>query len=49
MVLRDTGASHSILVKDSIPCVEKSYTGEYVLLRGVSGVVTLPLYSGGLS
>ena len=42
-ILRDTGASHSIMLKSSLPIVEDSYTGEHVLLRGVCGVITVLL------
>ncbi|XP_042211010.1 uncharacterized protein LOC121858586 [Homarus americanus] len=39
-ILRNTGASHSILLKGSVPCVEDSYTGEHLVLKGVIGVIT---------
>ncbi|XP_042890634.1 uncharacterized protein LOC122265381 [Penaeus japonicus] len=31
------------MLKGVLPCVENSFTGEHVLLKGVTGVVTLPL------
>lgn len=42
-ILRDTGASHSVIVKESIPFIEDSYTGQNVLLQGMCGTVNLPL------
>ncbi|XP_063592504.1 uncharacterized protein LOC134769695 [Penaeus indicus] len=42
-ILRDTASSQSVLVKASMPFVENSYTGEFVVIRGFGGTVTLPL------
>ncbi|XP_042215540.1 uncharacterized protein K02A2.6-like [Homarus americanus] len=42
-ILRGTGASHSIQLRGSVPCVEDSYTGEHLVLKGVIGVITVPL------
>ncbi|XP_037776712.1 uncharacterized protein LOC119573573 [Penaeus monodon] len=42
-ILRDTASSQSVLVKASMPFVENSYTGEFVVFRGFGGTVTLPL------
>lgn len=42
-ILRDTGASHSVVVRESIPFVDEVYTGEHVLLKGVGGSTTVPL------
>ena len=42
-ILRDTGASHSILVRGSYPNVEETLTGEEVILDGVGGPVNMPL------
>ena len=42
-VLRDTGASQSIIVRSSVPFLEQCYTGESVVLRGVGGCVVVPL------
>lgn len=41
--MRDTASLQSILVKASMPVVENSYTGEYVVIRDFEGTVTLPL------
>lgn len=42
-ILRDTGASHSIVVRSIVPFVEDAYTGEFVVLKGINGCITLPL------
>ncbi|XP_063598689.1 uncharacterized protein LOC134775159 [Penaeus indicus] len=42
-ILRDTASSQSVLVKASMPFVENSYTGEFVVIRGFGGTVILPL------
>ena len=42
-ILRDTGASHSIVVRSIVPFVEDSYTEEFVVLKGINGCTTLPL------
>ena len=44
-ILRDTGASQSLLLADVVPFSEKSYSGESVLLQGVEcGIVNVPLH-----
>ena len=44
-VLRDTGASQSLLLEGILPLSESSYTGNNVLLQGVElGVVSVPLH-----
>lgn len=42
-ILRDTGASHSIVVRSIVPFVEDLYTGEFVVLKGINECTTLPL------
>lgn len=42
-VLRDTGATQSLLLKKALPQVEQGYTGDSILLRGLGGVVRVPL------
>ena len=44
-ILRDTGASQSLLVKDVLPLNEQPFTGSSVLIQGIkSGVASVPLY-----
>ena len=44
-VLRDTGASQSLLVKDALPLNEQSFTGSNVLIQGIkSGVASVLLH-----
>ena len=44
-ILRDTGASQSLILAESIPLSEKSHFGKSVLIQGVEcGLVTLPLH-----
>ena len=44
-VLRDTGASQSILLEGVLPLSESTYTGGNVLLQGVElGVLSVPLH-----
>ena len=44
-ILRDTGASQSLLLADILPFSEKSYSGESILLRGVEcSIVNVPLH-----
>ena len=44
-VLRDTGASQSLLLEGVLPLSNSSYTGSNVLLQGVElGVVSVPLH-----
>ena len=44
-ILRDTGASQSLLVKDVLPLNEQSFTGSSVLIQGIkSGVASVPLH-----
>ena len=44
-ILRDTGASQSLLLTDAIPLSEKSHSGKSVLIQGVEcGLVTVPLH-----
>lgn len=42
-ILRDTDASHSIVLKSSVPNIEQCYTGKYVILKGLEGTVSVPL------
>ena len=45
-ILRDTGASHSLLLADVLLFSEKSYSGESVLLQGVEcGIVNVSLHN----
>lgn len=41
-ILHDTSGSHSIMVKSVVPFVEDLYTGEFVVLKGINGCITLP-------
>ena len=44
-ILRDTGASQSLILADAIPLSEKSHSGKSVLIQGVEcGLVTVPLH-----
>ena len=44
-ILRDTGASLSVLLAGTLPLSEKTYTGKNVLLRGVEmGSIEVPLH-----
>ena len=44
-VLRDTGASQSLLLEGVLPLSNSSYTGSNFLLQGVElGVVSVPLH-----
>ena len=44
-ILRDTGASQSLLLEGDLPLSESSYAGSNVLLQGVElGVVSAPLH-----
>ena len=44
-ILKDTGASQSLLLTDVLPFSEKSYSGESVLHQGVEcGIVNVPLH-----
>ena len=44
-ILRDTGASQSLILADAIPLSEKSHSGKSVLIPGVEcGLVTVPLH-----
>ena len=44
-ILRDTGASQSLILADAIPLSEKSHSGKSVLIKGVEcGLVTVPLH-----
>ena len=42
-ILRDTGASHSLMLRDVIPNIEDSYLAQSVLIQGVGGCITVPL------
>ena len=42
-IMRDTGASHSIIVKRSVPFLNETYTGESVVMKGLGGTITVPL------
>ena len=44
-ILRDTGASQSLLVKDVLSLNEQSFTGNSVLIQGIkSGMASVPLH-----
>ena len=44
-ILRDTGASQSLILADAIPLSEKSHSGKSVLIQGVEcGLVTVSLH-----
>ena len=44
-ILRDTGASQSLLVKDVLPLNEQSFTDSSVLIQGIKyGVASVPLH-----
>ena len=44
-ILRDSGASKSLILAEAIPLSEKSSTGKSVLIKGVEcGLVTVPLH-----
>ena len=44
-ILRDTGASQSLILAETIPLSEKSHSGKSVLIQGVEcGLVTVPLH-----
>ena len=44
-ILRDTGATQSLLVEDILPLSETTYTGAHVLIQGVElGVLCVPLH-----
>ena len=42
-ILRDTGAAQSVLIKSAVPFLDECYTGDFVVLNGVGGTVTVPL------
>ena len=45
-ILRDTGASQSIILADVLPFSEKIYSGTSVLIQGVEcGLMNVPLYN----
>ena len=44
-ILRDTGASQSLILAETIPLSEKSHSGKSVLIQGVEcGLVTVPFH-----
>ena len=44
-ILRDTGASQSLMLKDVLPLSQHSFTGNNVLIQGVElGVISVPLH-----
>lgn len=44
-ILRDTGATQSLIVESSVPCGSDSATGESVIIQGVTGsFVSIPLH-----
>jgi len=44
-VLRDTGASQSLLLEGILPSSDQSYTGSDVLIQGVGlEVISVPLH-----
>ena len=44
-ILRDTGASQSLILAEAIPLSERSHSGKSVLIQGVEcGLVTVPLH-----
>ena len=45
-ILRDTGASHSLIFADTLPSSEKTSSGTSVLIQGVEcGSVNVPLHN----
>ena len=45
-ILRDTGASQSIILADVLPFSEKTYSGTSVLIQGVEcGLMNVPLHN----
>ena len=45
-ILRDTGASQSLILADTLPFSEKTFSGTSVLIQGVEcGFVTVPLHN----
>ena len=45
-VLRDTGCTQSLLLEGVVPFTNEHFTGDYVLVSGVSGhTMTVPLYT----
>ena len=44
-ILRDTGATQSLMLENVLPLTENSFTGAYVLISGVEmGVLEVPLH-----
>ena len=43
-ILRDTGASESLMIEGTLPLFEKMATGASVLLQSVGGFVKAPLH-----
>ena len=45
-ILRDTGASRSVILADVLPLSEKTYSGSSVLLQGIKcGLMNVPLHN----
>ena len=44
-IMRDTGASHSMIVKGSVSFSNDTYTGDRVVIRGLGETITVPLCS----
>ncbi|XP_066956281.1 uncharacterized protein [Macrobrachium rosenbergii] len=42
-IMRDTGSSHSLVVKGKIPRIEEHFTGEKMVIQSLGGIVTIPL------
>ncbi|XP_076043867.1 uncharacterized protein LOC143026959 [Oratosquilla oratoria] len=42
-ILRDTGSALSLVAKDAVPSIEKCYTGNWVLVNGLTGGSHIPL------
>lgn len=43
LILRDTGAPQSAIVKRALPGIENNFTGEQVILQDLTGNPSLPL------
>ena len=45
-ILRDTGASQSLLLEDTLPFCDESATGDFNLIQGIEGrIMSVPLHS----
>ena len=45
-ILRDNGASRSLILANTLPCSEKTFSGTSIFIRGVEcGLVNVPLHN----